>query len=137
MQRDISKFDPKAPPPKTPAFWAIVDANRAPEEPELADLLDKMGNPDAFTLAQLQWVADNQPAADGKFNDCLKDRKNRRAIPHRIEGCGYVPVRNPDAASDGHWKIASKRQAVYARKTLSLRDQIEAARVLQAGRSSR
>jgi len=27
---DISAFNPKAPPPKTAAFWAIVDANRAP-----------------------------------------------------------------------------------------------------------
>src|SRR5207249_6032869 len=27
---DISSFDPKAPPPKTPAFWDIVDASRAP-----------------------------------------------------------------------------------------------------------
>ena len=37
---DISGFDPKAPPPKTPAFWAVVDANRAPEDAELADLLE-------------------------------------------------------------------------------------------------
>ena len=47
---DISAFDPKAPPPKTPAFWDIVDANRAPEDAELADVLDEMGNPDAVTL---------------------------------------------------------------------------------------
>jgi hypothetical protein len=37
---DISKFNPKAPPPKTAAFWDIVDANRAPEQSELADILD-------------------------------------------------------------------------------------------------
>jgi hypothetical protein len=36
---DISGFDPKAPPPKTPAFWDIVDANRTPEDAELADIL--------------------------------------------------------------------------------------------------
>ena len=42
-----SGFDPKAPPPKTPAFWAIVDANRAPEDAELADVLDALNNPDA------------------------------------------------------------------------------------------
>ena len=47
---DISGFDPKAPPAKTAAFWAIVDANRAPEEAELADALDKLGRPDALTL---------------------------------------------------------------------------------------
>ena len=40
MQRDISGFDPKAPPAKTAAFWAIVDANRPGEESELADLLE-------------------------------------------------------------------------------------------------
>jgi hypothetical protein len=27
---DISNFDPKAPPPRTDAFWDIVDVNRAP-----------------------------------------------------------------------------------------------------------
>ena len=39
---DLSKFDPKAPPRKTDAFWAIVGA--APEEAELADVLDNLGN---------------------------------------------------------------------------------------------
>jgi hypothetical protein len=29
---DLSGFDPKAPPPKTQAFWEIVDASRAPED---------------------------------------------------------------------------------------------------------
>ena len=28
----IDGFDPKAPPPKTPAFWDIVSANQAPED---------------------------------------------------------------------------------------------------------
>jgi hypothetical protein len=39
---DISGFDPKAPPPRTPAFWAIVDSHRAPEDSELADVLDDL-----------------------------------------------------------------------------------------------
>jgi hypothetical protein len=37
---DLGGFDPKAPPPKTAAFYDIVDANRAPEDAELADALD-------------------------------------------------------------------------------------------------
>jgi hypothetical protein len=118
-RRDISKFDAKAPPPKTAAFWAIVDANRAPEEPELADVLDQLGNPAAVTLGRIQ------NSADGDFADWLKDRKNRRVIPHRLERCGYVPVRNPDAA-DGLWKIAGKRQAIYAKSTLLPRERIAA-----------
>ena len=44
--RDLSGFDPKAPPPKTEAFWEIVNANRAPEDAELADVLDALGKTD-------------------------------------------------------------------------------------------
>ena len=45
---DVSKLIAKAPPRKTAAFWAIVDANRAPKESELSDAIDKAGNPDAL-----------------------------------------------------------------------------------------
>jgi hypothetical protein len=123
---DLSGFDPKAPPPKTPAFWAIVDASRSPEDAELADVLDRLGNPDATILA---WITNE---AEGDFQDWLKDRKNRRSIPHRMERCDYVPVRN-DAARDGLWKIGTRRQVVYTKTTLSLRDRFAAARRLADG----
>ena len=42
---DISGFDPKAPPPKTAAFWDIVGASSAPEDAELADVIDALGQP--------------------------------------------------------------------------------------------
>ena len=106
-------FDAKAPPPKTPAFWDIVIANNAPEDAELADVLDTLGNPDAVTLAQLIERATGSEAAEW-----LMDRRNRRAIPHRMERCGYVPVRNPNA-DDGLWKLQGRRQVVYARTDLS------------------
>src|SRR3954471_11095749 len=76
MQRTISGFDPKAPPPKTPAFWAIVDANRASEESEIADILDRLRNPPAVTLGRLVSVS------EGDIVDWLRDRRNRRTIPH-------------------------------------------------------
>jgi hypothetical protein len=117
---DITGFDPKAPPKKTAAFWAIADANRAPEDAALADTLDKMGTPDVTTLDQIRtW-------ATGEFAGWISDTKNRRAIPHRLEKCGYVPMRN-DGAKDGLWKVAGARQVIYARATLSIRDQIKAA----------
>jgi hypothetical protein len=121
---DLSEFDPSAPPPKTPAFWDIVDASRAPEDAELADALDRLGNPDAVTLAAV--VA---ATTDQEFAEWLGDRKNRRALPFRFEQCDYVPVRN-DSHGDGLWVINGKRQVVYAKATLSLRDQIAAARRL-------
>jgi hypothetical protein len=55
----------------------------------------------------------------------LGDRKNARRIPHRLEACGYVPVRNPDA-KDGLWKIDGTRP-VYARHELSLHERLTAA----------
>jgi hypothetical protein len=120
---DLSKFDPKAPPPKTPAFWDIVDANRAPEEGELADVLDELGNPAATTLAKIVAVA------NAELSLWLRDRKNRRVIPHRLERCGYIFVRN-DAAKDGLWKLQGARQVIYARTDLSLRDRLIAAKQL-------
>ena len=120
---DLSDFNPKAPPPKTAAFWAIVDANRAPEDAELADVLDKLERPDAVTLDMLV------KEADWDFEKWLRDRKSRRLILHRLEQCGYVPVRN-DAARDGLFKINRRRQAVYTKASLSIRDRLEAAREL-------
>ena len=62
----------------------------------------------------------------------LRDRKNRRAIPHRLERCGYIQVRNADAA-DGLFKIGGRRQMVYGRDDLSIRDRVEAAARLVRG----
>jgi hypothetical protein len=46
----LNGFDPKAPPPKTSAFWDIVHISAAPEDAELADVVEKLGNPDALTI---------------------------------------------------------------------------------------
>jgi hypothetical protein len=121
-QFDLADFDAKAAPPKTAAFWDIVSASVAPEDSELADVLDALGNPDAVTLAQLIEQSSGTAAAEW-----LLERKNRRALPHRMERCGYVPVRNPDA-DDGLWKLQDRRQVIYAKARFSLRDQIAAAR---------
>ena len=120
---DISAFDPKAPPPKTSAFWDIVDASRAPEDAELADVVDAMNRPNAITIAMIATMA------DGEFGTWIRERKNRRVIPHRLEKCGYVPVRN-DGAEDGLWVINGKRQAVYAKNSLSIGDRLGVARDL-------
>jgi hypothetical protein len=119
---DLSGFDPKAPPRKTAAFYDIVDANRAPEEAELSDIFDRLQNPDAVTLDRIA----NE--ATGDIKEWLRDRKNRRAIPHRLEKCGYVAVRT--ATQAGLWIIKGARQVVYARSCLPLSDQLKAAQDL-------
>jgi Family of unknown function (DUF5906) len=124
-QADLAGFDAKAPPRTTPAFHAIVDANRAPEDAELADTLDEIAKGGrrvtAVTIPML--VA----AATGDFLSWLQDRKNRRVIPYRLENAGYVQVRN-DSAQDGLWKINGKRQVIYAHHDLSAADRVKAAR---------
>lgn len=120
---DLTGFDPKAPPPKTPAFWDIVSANHAPEDAELADALETLGWPHAVTIAS---IADTSQSG---FSEWLTDRRNSRRLPHRMEQCGYVPVRNP-AANDGLFKVGGKRCVIYARNSLAMRDQIAAAETL-------
>jgi hypothetical protein len=120
---DISGFDPKAPPPKTPPFWDVVNAGRAPENAELMDVIDKLGNPDALTIGQLIAVA------TGNAMDWLMERKNRRVIPHRLEDCDYVSAQNPDNKR-GLWIMKGERQVIYTKANLSLADRIRAAREL-------
>jgi hypothetical protein len=110
--RDISKFDPKAPPPQTPAFWDIVNVGTAPEDAELADLLDALKQPLATTLAKLR------ASATGGIGEWLEDRRHRRSMPHRMERCGYVTLRNPHS-EDGLWKLSGKRRVVYVTADLT------------------
>jgi hypothetical protein len=120
---DISAFDPKEPPPKTQAFWEIVNANRAPEDSELADVLDSLGRPDVVTLAAVvSRAASIQPV----FYDWLNDRRNRRSIPHRFEDCGYVAVSNPND-TEGRWKISGHRQTIYGKANHTERERHAAA----------
>jgi hypothetical protein len=120
---DISDFDPKAPPPKTPAFWDIVNVSTAPEDAELADVLEALGNPNAVTLAQLM------SKATGETAEWLLDRRSRRSIPHRLERCSYVSVQNPDA-EDGLWMVGDRRQRIYAKAGLSPEERLRATRKL-------
>jgi hypothetical protein len=43
---DLSQFNPHEAPPKTAAFWNMVDIDRGPEFSELEDALDALGKPD-------------------------------------------------------------------------------------------
>jgi hypothetical protein len=121
---DLSSFDAKAPPPKTAAWHDIVAANRAPEDAEMADAIEALGNPPALTLRQL-----DNATRSAAFRDFLTDRRNARQIPHRLEAAGYVAVRN-EHTKDGLWKIGGRRQMVYARKDLAIRERIAAATCL-------
>jgi hypothetical protein len=123
---DISRFDAKATPFRTPAFWEVAQSSDSHEDMELADALDAKGNPDATTVADI-CTGPNAVMMTGGFVEWFTDRKNRGQVPHLMDRAGYARIRNPDA-SDGVWKVNQVRTVIYAKKTLLERDQIAAAR---------
>ena len=88
---------------------------------ELADILDGLGE-NAVTLEMI--VA----KATGGLEEWLSDRKNRRVIPHRLETCGYIPVRN-SAAEDGLFRFAAADRPFTPRR-LSQGERLRAAYAL-------
>jgi hypothetical protein len=98
-----------------------------------ADVLDAMGRPKATTIKDIKGAIERDTgnfADGGGFYTFFTDRKNRRVIPHRLEKCGYVSVRN-DTAKDGLWVIDGARQVNYADAKLLAREQHAAAVKLQ------
>src|SRR5262249_19283219 len=80
-------------------------------EIELGTTADQR-RPDVFTLLDL---------VGAKGNELLEDilaPKNRRAVPHRLNRCGYRAHRNA-IAKDGLWRIKDARQTVYVKAALS------------------
>jgi hypothetical protein len=124
-QRDLSNFDPCAVPRQTAAFFDIVAASQAPEDAELADVLDSVGaekgRPDICSLLTLA------ASPRGASLEWLLDRRHRRSIPHRMERCGYVACRNPNT-DDGQWRINGRRQTLYTKASLRPEQRLQAAR---------
>ena len=82
--------------------------------------IEELGKPPALTLDNLKLSA--EPA----LVQWLDDRRNWRAIPHRLEECGYVRVQNR-YSQQGLWRVNNKRQAIYARDDLSAAARLKAA----------
>jgi len=126
---DLSKFDPKAPPKQTDAFWQIVGVSAAPEESELADALDAMQKNGQRPIVTTINAVMEAAAFAADLNTWLRDPKNRRRVPGRFEACGYLPVHNTEV-KDKRWVINGRRQIVYGRMDVSASERIAAARKL-------
>ena len=84
------------------------------------------GPPEVATIGMVLSAA----VGGADLHEWLTDRRNRRAIPHRFEACGYTPVRNKSRA-DGLWIINGKRNTVYGRRNVALDRLAEAAKKLE------
>jgi len=142
--RDLTGFKPKAPPPKTSAFYAIASANVSRDESELADVLNAMAppfladperhRPEAVTL---RGVGDKAEAMGLKdLAGTLRKRECSRQTAGRLSSEGYTFVKNPDR-KDGQWRIGDRLVTVYARRDMHYADQVEAAKKLAAGSQQR
>jgi len=119
--RDLSVFNPKAPPKKTDAFWEIVSASQLPEESELADVLESFDDA-AVTIEDV--ISEAETLGYDGLAEFFRDRTKRRILAGRLDKAGYVSITNPDA-KDRLWKIEGKRCAIYAPKKLSQRKAME------------
>jgi hypothetical protein len=126
--RDISKFDPKAAPPRTEAWRDVVEANLAIENQDFSRAIDMLSQIKGDTVIRpsvlsVRMIREAAIGTGGNFRGWLMDRKNARAIPYRMEECGYSPVRNPRTKLNS-WKYrdaAGQRgeESLYGLKNLS------------------
>ena len=114
-ERDISKFNPGARPPRTKTWHDIVDVNKGPVEEALADALDALGRPAMVTRDEIY------AGAGTTLREWMDNRRTFRAFPARLDGQGYERLRNPDDKM-GRWRLPGKRSTVYVRKNLPQRD---------------
>ncbi|MGA8612830.1 MAG: primase-helicase family protein [Xanthobacteraceae bacterium] len=136
----LEGFSPGATPVHSAAWHEIVAANRNPQDAELMDVLDAMGEsdeppdfskplgdarPDAVTIPEIT----RHPRCGKGLAAYFADPKHSRAWAHRLEAAGYVSVRNPDV-QDGSWKIGPRRRMIYARSELTPAQAQQAARDL-------
>lgn len=135
---DIEGWDCKAPPPKTAAFWEMVLADQPEETSELAGVIRHLSQPDAVTLDEVRAAAS---FVHPDFSAWAKERKNVKALAHRLEEAGYAVTKN-DTSADGRWWIGSQNVNIYTRRrnngreryaaALALRDRLHAAAVALA-----
>ncbi|MGO4621249.1 bifunctional DNA primase/polymerase [Ensifer sp. 2YAB10] len=129
-QIDLSGFDPAAPPPKTPAFWEIINSEQAPEVAMLREAIDQIAAdageyPTILTLDMLR-----AKAPQGSPLDLwLTDKKYRRQIPKQLERAGFVMV--PSSADNKLWTVNNKRVALYGWKKIPKPDRNAAAKAFQ------
>lgn len=121
---DLAGFNAGEPPPKTAAFWRMVDAGRPVEENEIRDAITALGKPPVLTIAELL----TKSAPD--LQAWLYERKNARNVGRRLADCGYVPVRNPGDA-EGRWMVMQKRVTIYGSIEVPEGDRLRAAEKLK------
>ena len=115
--RNLSRFNPKAPPPKTAAFHTLVHTNAAPEDDILVDIVTAAST-DVLTRTLLYATALAAKLPDLTELEELMAKQNHKRFRHRLVRLGYEVVPNPDA-KDSRWKVGDRNEAVYVSMRLT------------------
>jgi hypothetical protein len=106
--RDLSKFNPKAPPEKTVTWREIVGASDVDGQDEMiSDTLGALGNPDCFTRRGFM----------AKAPDRLQEWADKASKPfaNKLDKAGYQKSTN-SAAKSGRYKVAGTDVTIYAKR---------------------
>ena len=129
LSRDVSRFNPKAPPPMTDAKDRAIIASAYPEDAALSDVFERIeGN--AMTLnmvATVAWVCGNRELAKELWSP-----KFRRNVIKKFARAGYIICKNPDNA-EGLWRVPrqncqhpkympTRKAMIYVPKTIDGRE---------------
>ena len=137
---DVTDFDVYAAPPKTDAFWSVVNACQILVENKLREALDNFDvdmfgekppcRPEAVTVDMLvRELARESSNFGNELYELLTGPKSQR-IAHKFHEAGYGPVPNPKRPADGYWRIDDKRVVVYAPTGMQPERRLKAAMAL-------
>jgi Bifunctional DNA primase/polymerase, N-terminal/Family of unknown function (DUF5906) len=126
--RDLSAFNPKAPPVQTEAFLRIVQSYGGKEIRTVDNALDQMDYPEATTWVK---VTGNMSDADREHYNSEKVREHATSW---MKACGYEVERNPGEVKRGRWLVNGVKATVYVNVSkVAPADRHDAARSLTAG----
>jgi hypothetical protein len=117
---DLTKWDAKAPPPRTRWWHSVVGVSTQDTNDEaLDDALTAMGRPAVFSKPEL--TAASEPVLQA----WIADPRNTRAFPARLDSQGYERILS--AGRQGRWRLRDAQNvSLYGRKDLSTVEQTKA-----------
>lgn len=105
---NVQDFKPKGMPPRTPAFYAMMEGSRSDEQNDLVDLLKFMDDK-PFSILQLSSTARMNGMPE--LGDWLV-KKNPRGVNHALLENGCQKHENPDERR-GRWLVLGKQTVLY------------------------
>jgi hypothetical protein len=116
MVRDVSHFNPKAPPPRTAAWHEMAEGGQSGETNQLADLVEGF---EVFTVAMLAEKASTMQGADVELGNFLRAGKNGTKINRMLNDLGWTKIKNQHD-NRGRWLVSGSRVAIYGPDNLPM-----------------